>query len=85
MIKIYGKVLESQKIGSSAKVLWLRLFNGYGLNPFTGTYEEMAREMGLQKWTIRAQVFMLRDAKAMIVDVSNAGNEFKLIDPNKWS
>lgn len=85
------KVVHHEDLGSSAKILWLKLFERYGYESFSGHYEEMAEEVGSKRYTVRAQIWQLKDAGAIDVEPyyegekkGNSGQTFKLINPNKW-
>ena len=81
-------VVHDMGLGSSAKILWIKLFDKYGYKPFSGTYEEMAEEVFSKRYTVRAQVAALREIGAIDVkqyyEQANAGCTFTLIDPYEW-
>ena len=75
-------------LGSSAKLLWIMLYDKYQYETFSGTYEEMADEVYSKRYTVRAQIAALREIGAIETsnhyETGNAGNEFRLIPPEKW-
>jgi len=88
MLKIILDVVYHLGLGSSAKLLWIKLYDAYQYNAFAGTYEEMADEMHSKRYTVRAQIAALREIGAIETnnhyETGNAGNEFRLIPPEKW-
>jgi len=88
MLKTVMDVVYHLGLGSSAKLLWIQLFDRYGYETFAGTYEEMADEVHSKRYTVRAQIAALREIGAVISSnhyiTGNAGNEFRLRPPNEW-
>jgi len=88
MLKTIMDVVYHLGLGSSAKLLWIRLFDKYAYDTFAGTYEEMADEVHSKRYTVRAQVSALREIGAIETsnhyETGNAGNEFRLRPPNEW-
>jgi hypothetical protein len=88
MIKTILDVVYHGGLGSSAKLLWIMLFDKYQYDTFAGTYEEMADEVHSKRYTVRAQIAALREIGAIKTnnhyETGNAGNEFCLIPPEKW-
>lgn len=88
MIETILDVVYHEGLGSSAKILWIRLYDRYKYESFFGTYEEMADEMNSKRYTVRAQIASLRDIGAIstgnFYENSNLGNTFCLKPPNKW-
>ena len=88
MLKTIMDVVYHLGLGSSAKLLWIQLFDRYGYETFAGTYEEMADEVHSKRYTVRAQVSALREIGAIETnnhyETGNAGNEFRLRPPNEW-
>jgi len=88
MIDTILKVVHNTGLGSSAKILWIKLFERYKYETFYGTYEEMSDEVQSKRYTVRAQVSALRDVGAIETgnhyETGNAGNTFKLVEPNRW-
>jgi len=88
MIETILKVVYHWGLGSSAKILWIRLYDRYRYDRFAGTYEEMADEVHSKRYTVRAQIAQLRQIGAIetsnYYETGNAGNEFCLIPPEKW-
>jgi len=88
MLSTILEVVYHWGLGSSAKILWIRLYDAYQYEQFAGTYEEMADEMHSKRYTVRAQIAALREIGAIetgnYYENANAGNTFRLIDPKKW-
>ena len=82
------KVVYHLGLGSSAKRLWIMLYDKYNYDTFSGTYEEMAEEVHSKRYTVRAQIAALREIGAIETsnhyETGNTGNEFRLISPEKW-
>ena len=72
-------------LGSSAKLLWIRLYDQYKYDTFFGTYEEMADEVHSKRYTVRAQIAQLREIGAIKTDNPHGtGNQYCLLPPEKW-
>jgi hypothetical protein len=88
MLKTVLDVVYYWGLGSSAKILWIRLYDKYKYEAFVGTYEEMADEVHSKRYTVRAQVAALREIGAIETGdhyvTKNTGNVFRLIPPEKW-
>jgi response regulator of citrate/malate metabolism len=88
MYKTVLDVVYHLGLGSSAKLLWIMLYDKYKYAAFAGTYEEMAEEVHSKRYTVRAQIAALREIGAIETsnhyETGNAGNEFRLIPPEKW-
>jgi len=89
MLETILSVVYNSGLGSSAKLLWIMLYDRYKYTPFSGTYEEMADEVHSNRYTVRAQIAQLREIGAVETsnhyETGNAGNEFRLIPPEKWN
>ena len=86
------EIIENDIINASAKILWLRIFNQYSYQPFYGTYSELARELKLNVYSLRKQIYDLKNANAIIIKKfygddkknGNSGLAFQLNDPKDW-
>ena len=88
MLETILRVVYHLGLGSSAKLLWIMLYDKYGYYAFAGTYEEMAEEVNSKRYTVRAQIAVLREIGAITTsnhyETGNAGNEFRLLPPKEW-
>lgn len=91
MLPTILKVVNYKKLNSSAKILWIKLFVKYKYEDFSGAYEEMADEVFGKRWAVRAQVWKLQAANAIVAiryyekgSKGALGNTYRLIDPKDW-
>ena len=83
--------INHEGLSAPAKILWIKLFYKYGYEEFSGTYEEMAEEVGSLRWTVRDQIWKLQRANAVNVKdyfekgyVGQMGNTYRFINPKDW-
>jgi len=88
----YYEAIFYNGLNSSAKLLWIKLYLMYGYDHFSGAYEEMAGEVDVKKFTVRAQIAKLKDVNAIDVTAffekgaqGQSGNTYRLIDPKDWN
>ena len=92
MDEIISSLIERDSINAPQKILWLRLYNKYGLAEFFGTYDEMAKEMRMNPFTVRDQISKLAQQNAVYMTPfygdegrpGLSGLMFQLIEPAKW-
>ena len=83
-------VLVDEKISSSAKVLWIRLFLKYGIHiNFSTLYVTLAKELDINSWTVSSNMRMLIKRGAVKVDRNydengRTASTFTLVEPTKW-
>jgi predicted ArsR family transcriptional regulator len=84
------RVLEDDKISSSAKVLWVRLYLIYGTQKgITTLYVNLAKELKINTWTASSNMRMLIKRGAVKVNRNydengRTASTFTLVEPNKW-
>ena len=88
----YREAIFYGGLNSSNKLLWIKLYLMYGYDYFSGSYEEMAKEVNSKRYTVRAQIWLLKEVGAIETEDyyysdgqrGQAGQTFRLIDPKGW-